>query len=99
MENFNKENKHLVNEIDESVKNLEAQTEKLSKKILSYRDNAFRKFPLPFLILSSFGLVAVFYGFEKVIDQIPFLNQHPIYVLVTGIFILIITGTLFKKLS
>ena len=92
--------------IDEQKKKVEAELQKLEvmggglgKKVLGIRDSAFTRYPLLFVLLSSFGLVATFYGFEKVIDNIPFFEQNPHMILVTGIVVLIFTGTLFKKLN
>jgi len=63
------------------------------------RQAAFARFPLLFTLLTAFGLVATFYGFENIIDRIPFLKENPIILLSTGVAILIGTGTLYKKLQ
>lgn len=49
-------------------------------------------------LLASFGLVAVFYGFEGVIDSIPLFANNPIALLITGIVVLVATGTIYSKL-
>lgn len=85
--------------IEEEIKNLEKVSQSLSDKIRSTRDSAFSRFPLIFLFLSTFGLVATYYGFEKVIDQVPFFNDNPHMVLITGLAILFGTGAFYKKLS
>ncbi|MCA9360860.1 hypothetical protein KC730_03150, partial [Candidatus Kaiserbacteria bacterium] len=59
----------------------------------------FARFPMIFVLLSSFGLVATFYGFEKVIDQIPYFNENPHMILMTGVVVLVLTGALYKKLN
>ena len=71
----------------------------VTDKVKSARDSALVRFPLLFLLLSSFGLVATFYGFEKVIDQIPFFIRNPEMILLTGILVLVGTGALYKKLN
>lgn len=65
----------------------------------SVRDSAFTRFPILFVLISSYGLVATFYGFEKVIDQIAFFERHPLMILALGIITLILTGSLYKKLN
>jgi len=52
-----------------------------------------------FVLLTSFGLVATFYGFEKIIDQITFFTENPQMILVVGVTILVATGALYKKLD
>jgi len=86
-------------ETAEKFKEINKTSKDIGKKVSDYRNNAFSKAPLLFVLLSSFGLVATFYGFEKVIDQIPFFNNHPTMILFTGIILLITTGSLFKKLN
>jgi len=63
------------------------------------RDSTFTRFPIIFSLLTTFGLVATLYGFEKVIDNISFLSNHPEILLVVGLITLAGTGTLYKKLS
>jgi hypothetical protein len=75
-------------------------TEKdLEKKFVSYQKNAIARFPFIFLGLSSLGGVMIFYGFEKVIDQIPVLANNPLSMLLFGFVILVLTGALYRKLS
>ena len=69
------------------------------KKIINYQQNALHRFPFLFLGLSTFGGVSVFYGFEKIIEQTPFLADKPLYILMSGFVILILTGALYRKLN
>jgi len=91
----NEEHKKLI----DTIHTLEENTQKLGSKFGSYRDTAFSKFPLLFVLLSSFGLVSTFYGFEKLIDSVPILSENPIVLLLNGLLVLVITGSLYKKLS
>lgn len=68
-------------------------------KLLRQRDTAFKRFPLLFALLGTFGLVATFYGFQHMIEKIPLLADNPIISLGLGIVVLAITGTLYKKLG
>lgn len=88
-----------TNKIKDEIKKLESVGSNISDKLKSTRDSAFTRFPLIFLLLSTFGLVATFYGFEKFIDQIPFFINNPHMVLLTGVVTLLATGALYKKLS
>ena len=71
----------------------------IEKRVISYQQSAIHKFPFLFLGLSTFGAVAVFYGFEKIIDRTSFLADNPFMILVAGFMVLILTGALYRKLS
>lgn len=71
----------------------------LSQRLSERREAVFSRFPLVFTLLGSFGLVATFYGFERLIDEVPALSDNPLILLATGLTILIITGSLYKKLQ
>lgn len=62
------------------------------------RDNTFNRFPLLFTLLGAFGVVATFYGFERLIDKSEFLSDNPFILLGVGVLTLVFTGTLYKKL-
>ena len=62
------------------------------------RNSTFNRFPLLFTLLGAFGVVATFYGFERLIDKLDFLADNPLILLGIGILTLILTGTLYKKL-
>lgn len=69
------------------------------ERLLKRRNAVFQRFPLVFTLLGAFGLVATFYGFEHLIDQIPLFIEHPVILLATGVVTLLFTGTLYKKLG
>lgn len=85
--------------IESEVRKLEAMGGTLGGQAKQLRDSTFSRFPILIVFLSTFGLVSTFYGFEKVIDQIPYFVENPFMVLVFGILTLAVTGTLFKKLN
>ena len=62
------------------------------------RNSVLQRFPIVFSLLVTFGVTTTFLGFEKIIESIPFLNDHPVVVLILGMSILAFTGTLYKKL-
>ncbi|MCA9351282.1 hypothetical protein KC929_00710 [Patescibacteria group bacterium] len=71
----------------------------IEKKVVTVQQNAVQKFPFLFLGLSTFGGVAVFYGFEKIIDRTPYLADNPLGILLAGFFVLVLTGALYRKLN
>jgi len=81
-------------------KNVIIKTEELlAQKVIKRRQAAFNRFPLLFTLLGTFGLVATFYGFEGLIDQVDLLSENPWLILATGIVVLTFTGSLYKKLQ
>ena len=85
--------------IEAEMHKLEAMGGSLTGRAKNVRDSTFKRFPFIFMFLSTFGLVATIYGFEKVIDQIDFFSDNPLMVLIVGVAILVLTGSLYKKLS
>jgi hypothetical protein len=71
---------------------------KVEKTFQARKEAVFTRFPLLFTLLGAFGLVATFYGFEKVIDQTG-LSDNPWILLAIGLVVLVFTGTLYKKLG
>jgi len=78
-----------VGEIEKEVQQVERVVKKEQRKL--------RHIPLLVPLLGSFGLVATFYGFEKILDQ-TFLVEQPIVMIGIGIVLLIFTGAAAQKL-
>lgn len=81
------------------LKKVRSLEKDLEKTVVEYQKDALQKYPFIFLGLSTFGGVAVFYGFEKIIDSTPYLADKPLMILVAGFVILILTGALYRKLN
>jgi len=81
------------------LKKVRSLEKDLEKTVIEYQKDALQKYPFLFLGLSTFGGVAVFYGFEKIIEQSVYFSEHPIMVMMTGFVILIITGALYRRLN
>jgi hypothetical protein len=87
-----------VNPIDVPRKVRDVAEEKVVSRLMHTRESAFNRFPLLFTLLGAFGVVTTFYGFEHLIDKVPWLANNPVVTLLTGLGILILTGSLYKKL-
>jgi len=81
-----------------SLESIEKEIAKISHAGKGFRNSTFARFPIIFSLLTTFGLVATLYGFEKVIDRIAFFNDYPEVLLLLGIITLAGTGSLYKKL-
>jgi hypothetical protein len=73
--------------------------EKFIKKISENSAKAQSRFHLFYALLATFGLISVFYGFEKLIDRVDFFVDQPWVLLLIGLLILGITGRLYQKLD
>lgn len=71
----------------------------LIQKLEDRRERLINHFPLWTALVATFGVVMIFYGFEKLIDRVPLLANNPWILLVTGLVVLIATGTAYKKLN
>jgi hypothetical protein len=81
------------------VKEVDGVAQSVEKTTVKFRTSVLERFPFLIISLSTFGVVAVLYSFEQMIEMIPILNNNPLYVFVLGITALAITGTLYKKLQ
>jgi len=82
-----------------TTEKLYSETRTIRQMLDRRRKAAFSRFPLLFTLLGSFGLVATFYGFERLIDQVPLFVENPVILLATGVGVLVVTGTIYKKLQ
>jgi len=74
------------------------KTEKVLDKEIEYNRRVLEKHPFLFGFLGTFGSVAVVTGFEGVIERIQYVNDNPAIVMFLGLFILFMTGALYKRL-
>ena len=89
----------IIKAVYEVDKTVEDTVDSIDKAVDPYRRSAFRRFPVLFTLLVAFGATTTFFGFERVISEIVWLNERPLMILLVGIATLIITGTLYKKLK
>ncbi len=86
----------LAAKIEGTLASLEARADGMMQPV---RRSVFERYPIVFSLLTTFGLVATFLGFELLLIQTPFLYERPLLVLMLGIVTLVLTGTLYKKLG
>ncbi len=94
-----KEKKHKILDTAEKVEEaVEGTVHATDKFIRPYRNKVLHRFPITFTLLVTSGVTMTFFGFERIISGIPWLFDRPIIILIIGIAILVLTGTLYKKL-
>lgn len=90
--------KHLKKVEETIVKEVDGVAKTVEHTTVKFRESVLQRFPILIIGLSTFGLVAVLYSFEQVIEMIPLLVNNPLLVFTLGIIALAVTGTLYKKL-
>lgn len=84
-----------LNTIESTLKTVEQKVESYTAPV---RKSIFKRFPVFFSLFVTFGIAAVFFGFERILEDMSYMNEHPILILSLGILVLVVTGTLYKKL-
>lgn len=85
-----------VDDMSEIVKKTESRVEEV---VAPVRQRVFKRFPVIFILLTTFGVTATISGMERLLFQFNILQNNPGIVLVIGLMILILTGTLYKRLG
>ena len=81
------------------LKKVEDLTVKANQIFGEKSKNVFLRYPMTFALLILFGVTMVSQGVKDLLMEIHFLKNNPFVMLGIGLFILIITGTLYKKLK
>ena len=78
---------------------IEKETQSINGYMHRQNRSIFGRYPTLFSLLSTFGVVSVLYGFDEILNEIPFMHDHPFIPLIGGILILVGTGSLYKRLE
>jgi len=81
------------------LKKLEDLTAKINQLFSEKGKNVFSRYPLLFALLIVFGVTMVTQGIKDILSEITFFQNSPFVMFLIGMLILIITGTLYKKLE
>lgn len=76
-----------------------ATTARLDTLLTPTRQSVAARYPTLFTLLGTFGAAATFLGFEQLLLASSLLERYPLLILLVGLGILALTGTLYKKLS
>jgi uncharacterized membrane protein (DUF485 family) len=85
--------------LNDPLQQIEQVTKETNRYMAVRAKNAFAKYPITFSLLVLFGVMAVMHGFEGLVIQVPFFVNHPGVLFLIGLIILILTGTLYKRLN
>ena len=71
----------------------------IEQEIQPVRKSIFKRFPTAFLLAVTFGVSLVFYSIEVILSQNQLVQERPWLTLGIGLLVLVITGTLYRKLE
>jgi hypothetical protein len=91
-----KDEKTINLDMLEHVENLSNQVNKL---MASRTKSAFERYPITFGITILFGAISVHEGLKGVMKEFGLLEINSWYLIVIGLSLLTVTGTLYKKLE
>ena len=89
----------MYRELDSVTKRVEGAvytTEKMAEPI---RRSVLKRFPIILALLVAFGVSATYFGIERIIMQIAWLNERPFLIFFLGLCALILSGKLYQKLG
>jgi len=81
-----------IQKVEEIVKDAHDRVGKRTLPVLKH-------YPLIFSFLIVFSVAAILHGFELWADQIAFFEEYPSSLILFGIFMLFVTGMLYKSLE
>lgn len=81
------------------LKKIEELTAKLNESFGKKGKSVFERYPLAFALLVIVGATMMSQGIKELLMKVSFLKTSPLLMFIIGIVILIITGTLYKKLE
>ena len=81
------------------LKKAEDVTNELNKFFRKKGKSVFNRYPIAFALLVITGGTLMSQGIKGLLLEISLLNNSPLFMFISGLFLLIITGTLYKKLD
>lgn len=81
------------------LKKVEGLTAKLNESLGARTKPLIIRYPVIFALIVVVGVTLMSQGIKGLLFEIPFLNNSPLAMFLFGILILLITGTLYKKLD
>jgi hypothetical protein len=94
------ETTRIFDKTTDTLSNAVVNTErKLESVFQPVRKNVLQRFPILFLMLVALGFTATMTGMEQLLMRVSFLQANPGLLLIIGLALLMLTGTLYKKLG
>ena len=85
-------NKDPIEQVEKIVKNINDGAAKYTKPVFAH-------YPLIFAFLITFGATCIIEGLRFFFEEFKFFKENPSVLILIGLLILILTGSLYKKLA
>ncbi len=89
----------VVTTLDTIDATMVGATQKIDTLVQPARENFAKRYPTLFSLLTTLGVIMTFLGIEQLLLEADMLERYPVLILALGVAILVLTGTLYKKLS
>ncbi len=99
MNKLNEEEKSHKENYFDILRQLERLTEEINNLANKKGKLFFHRYPITFALLALFGLVILSEAIKQILKSIGIFNLNPLVTLLIGLTILILTGTVYKKLN
>lgn len=96
---YTKYNLRQISMEKDPILEIERMIKDIHDNVSHYTNPVLRKYPLIFAFLVTFSFAAILHAFELITDETPIIKEHPYYLMLAGVLVLILTGTLYKKLE
>ena len=81
------------------LKHLEDLSNQINRVMATRTEAVFGRYPVTFALLILIGVIAVHEGLKGLMKSFGILEINPWYLIILGLVVLTITGTLYKKLD
>ena len=101
IERYNKKMDNQKGVFEETAETLSsamsAAEDTIERNVAPMRKEIWKRFPVLFLLLVTLGITSTVIGLEQILLQVEFLKANPSALLIIGLALLVLTGTLYKK--
>lgn len=87
-----------MNNVD-PIQNVERLVRETHDSVEKYTKPVLVRYPLSFSFLLVFSVAAILHGFDMWADQTEIFARHPSLLILAGVALLFLTGTLYKSLE
>ncbi len=81
------------------ILNIERLVKEIHDGAGKYTQPVLKRYPLLFAFLLTFSFAAILHGFDLLTDEYVVIKENPEILIICGVLILFITGTLYKHLE
>src|SRR3989344_4946347 len=99
MNKLNEEERNHKENYFDILRQLERLTEEVNNLANKKGRLFFHRYPITFALLALFGIVIVSESTKEILRSVGIFNLNPLVTLLIGLIILILTGTVYKKLN